>query len=289
MKKLALVIALVMCLTALGTEEAFNGSVYSAYKAVFTPGALDGWEVISYIEPSGLLLNAYKDSAELTVSLEESDETPQEALARHLNGVNRYGSMLQKSQVSPITAGHFSDSAYVNYSYRSKRDKGDGDIYYVDMVCALFTGGRMLMLTETRWGSDAGESGLLNRFLPALSLQTREISTEYRAFIKSAEEKGGAIYVSIDYCDMEYGGEFGVVFANNDDPTEYSCRLSADCEIWMGQQVGGLYALKQIEPDAAAISTAIESYYNQNLVEPIYTVLFNRAGEIVRLMHYNAL
>ena len=80
-----------------------------------------------------------------------------------------------------------------------------------------------------------------------------------------------------------------IVFANNDDPTEYTCRLSRDCEIWLGQQVGGLYAIKQITPDAVEISVAIESYYNQNLVEPIYTVLFNRAGEIVRLMHYNAL
>ncbi|MBR7041529.1 MAG: hypothetical protein IKI24_06795 [Clostridia bacterium] len=289
MKKLALVLALMMCFSVLAIEEAFDGSVYSAYKAVLAPGTLDGWDEVSYIEPSGLLLSAYKANAELTISLEESDETPQAALERHVNGVVRYGTIQQKSQVSPITAGHFTNGAYVSYSYRSKRDTGSGDVYYVDMVGAMLSGGRMLMLTETRWGKDAGESVLLGRILPAFSLETREISTEYKAFLKSAEEKSDGIYVTIDYCDMEYGGEFGVVFANNDDPTEYTCRLSRDCEIWLGQQVGGLYAIKQITPDAAEISIAIESYYNQNLVEPIYTVLFNRAGEIVRLMHYNAL
>ncbi|MBR6498212.1 MAG: hypothetical protein IKT23_00830 [Clostridia bacterium] len=289
MKKLALILALLLCMTMFADEEVFDGSVYSAYKAVFAQGTLDGWDAVSYIEPAGLLLSAYKASAELTVSVEESDETPQAALARHVSGVSRYGAVQEKSQVSSITAGHFADCAYVSYSYRSKRDTGSGDIYYVDMVCALITSGRMLMITETRWGGNAGESELLSRFLPAFSLETRQISTEYKAFLLSAEQKNDGIYVTIDYCDMEYGGEFGVVFANNDDPTTYTCRLSSDCEIWLGRQVGGLYAIKQITPDAVEISIAIESYYNQNLVEPIYTVLFNRAGEIVRLMHYNAL
>ena len=65
-KRLCLVLILLFCLSALG-EAGFDGSVYAAYAPVYDESALSGMEVITFIEPSGLLLSAFADTCEINI------------------------------------------------------------------------------------------------------------------------------------------------------------------------------------------------------------------------------
>ena len=53
---------------------------------------------------------------------------------------------------------------------------------------------------------------------------------------------------------------FGLPYAVNDDPRQYTVKLSPDAEVWLPNMRSVLYSLYRCEPDAAEISIAIEQY-----------------------------
>ena len=72
---LAVLLALSMAAAHAEDAEAKpDGTVYDAYQAVMDESAMEGWRAVSYIEPSGLLLSAYTETAEITVDLLERRE-----------------------------------------------------------------------------------------------------------------------------------------------------------------------------------------------------------------------
>ena len=91
---LAVLLALSMAAAHAEDAEAKpDGTVYDAYQAVMDESAMEGWRAVSYIEPSGLLLSAYTETAEITVDLLERREGGSYCaiLEEQLNGVTRYG------------------------------------------------------------------------------------------------------------------------------------------------------------------------------------------------------
>ena len=290
MKKIAFVLALalLMCLPA-QADEVFDGAVYDAYSPVYDESFLNGWETISYIEPSGLLLSATRDDAEISVTVEEAEENPDSYLVSRVAGVTRYGRDISGGSVSQVTMAGFEKAARVSYSFRSLRDSGEGDVYHVLVYAAKIKTGYLATVSLTWWGENAYEDGFTSRFMPSFSLKKERISTTYTAFLTYCERRDDGIYLTLDFCDMEYEPTFGMAYALNQDDNTYTYKLSPEAKLWLPSFTGALYSFKRTEPDASEISIAIESFYNLNEVHAVYLVLFDENDLIVRLQHYNAL
>ena len=290
MKKLLLILTCVFALCACSlAEERFDGTVYDAYRPVYNEAFLSDWEVISYIEPSGLLLSATSGSAEISVTVQETGSTPAGFLTSHVAGVTRYGKDIQGGNVVPVVLGGYEQAVRVSYSYRSLRDSGEGDIYNVEMVAAKLRTGYVLTLSYIRW--DKGEEAVdfLGGFVSSFGLQSVKISTTYYALLTHCESRSDGIYLTLDYCDVEYEPTLGMTYAINNDSSALDYRLSADAQVWLPETGGALYSLKHVGADDTEISIAIETYYNIHEVHAVYQVLFDEHGDIIRLQHYNAL
>ena len=289
MKKLALLLVLICLTAAAHADQSFDGSVYDAYCPQYDESLLWGWETISYIEPTGLLLSATSLSAELTVSIEESDVNPDVFLRNRFAGVSRYGQNIEGGSVENCVLSRFERAARVNYSYRSLRNSFDNEIYSVREYAAKIGAGYMLNVSLRFWGASKAGSELLDEFMAGFSLKHMKISTSYTAFLTYCESRSDGIYLTLDYCDMEYEPTFGMPYAVNADETAYTCKLSSEAQLWLPELGNVLYSLKHTGPDDTEISIAIENYYNINQVHAVYLVLFNEDGEIIRMQHYNAL
>ena len=289
MKKLSLLLAVLLVLGTFAlADEPFDGTVYDAYRPVFDESFLRGWEVMGYIEPEGLLLSATKREAEISVTIQESGLTPEAFLEAHVAGVSRYGKDIERGAVSSMQLSGYEKAAQVSYSYRSVRDSGDGDVYRVDAVAAKLKSGYLLTFTQTRWGDDASKEDFLEGFVKRFTVEQTAISTTYYALLSYCEYKDGGVYVTLDFCDMDYQSLFGESLALDPDPTEYVYRLRNDAEVYVPVLSGALYSLQRVGADETEISIAIESYYNINEAHAVYLALFDRNGDVIRLQHYNA-
>ena len=283
---LALVCALALTAHA---EESFNGDLYEAYKPVYSTSFLEGWEVISYIEPSGLLLSATRGDAEITVALQEESTNPNVYLTNYVAGVTRYGKDLSGSNVISLSLGGFEQAARVEYTYRSLRDEGSGDLYHAQMAAAKLKTGTLLTLSMISWGDSAQTGDFIGEFVSSFRLEPVSISTTYTALLKYCEGRSDGIYLTLDYCEMEFDPLLDMSYAVNRDEREYTYKLRSDAEVWLPDFGGALYSLKRSGADETEISIAIESYYNLNEIHAVYMVLFDENGDILRLQHYNAL
>ena len=287
-KKLtALILALILCACACA-EEIFDGTVYSAYAPSFDESALAGWEIMSYIEPSGLLLSATSERAEISVSLEEAESAPETLVNSYVNNVQRYGTLLSREDTRAYEHPIFEAGARAGYSYRLNRDGGSGTVYYCDVYVLRVSRYFALYVTQTSWNGESARASFNDVFVPSLKLTRADISTTFTAFLKNCEQRADGIYLSIDYCQMEFETDFGMVYAVNDDPTLHTYRLSPDAEIWLPKLGGALYSLQRGSYDAQQLTRSMEEYYSINLVDAIYMVLFDASGDIIRLQHYNA-
>ena len=289
MKKLSLLILVLALATGVSAEKGFDGSIYEAYKPVYNEAFLTGWEVINYIEPSGLLLSATGDEAEITVTLQEESAAPAAYLAAYVAGITRYGKDIEEGSIINLSLSGFEQAARVNYSYRSLRDSGEGEIYRAEMVAAKLKTGYMLLLSMVTWGDGETDRHFLEGFVNGFRLEQVMISTTYTALLKYCEKKDDGIYLTLDFCEMEYEPVLGMSYAVNADATEYTCKLRYDAEVWLPEFGSALYSLKRAGADDIEISIAIESYYNINEAYAAYLVLFDQSGDVIRLQHYNAL
>ena len=289
MKKtvILLALALVLPLCAMG-EMSFDGSLYEAYRPVYDKANLTGWEIMDYIEPTGLLLSATRGEAEISCVVQESSFSPVAALTEHVAGVTRYGKDIEGGKVSEFTIGGYEQAARVAYSYRSLRDTGSGDVYRVEMAALRIRDGYVLYVSLTNWG-EALPEGFFDSFVRDFRLESVRISTTYTALLTGCERKDGNIYLSIDYCDVGYEPQLGITYAGNRTGKTDIYRLSEKAEVWLPQTGGSLYSLRSVGADEVEISIAIETYYNMYESYGIYLVLFDENGDIVRLQHYNAL
>ncbi len=288
---LVLVLALMMSLS-LADEKGFDGSVYEAYIVSYDARVLASWDVMTYVEPSGLLLSAYLDAAEITVSVEETEGgSADDFLKAALDGVSRYGRLVDRSDIAPAQTEMGYSGAAVTYSYQSIRGASSDDHYLVYAFAAPLTEQYMLSVTVRAWGMDAEGvfSSARKNFMGSLYLQKKKVSTTYTAFLTDCEARDGGIYVTLDYCEPAYDTAFGFVYTANDDPATFSCRLSANAELWLPRRGTVLYTMEKVSPDASAIKACIDDFFAVNNVHAVYQVLFDENGDIIRMQHYNAL
>ena len=289
MKRVWCLILLAALLISAGAETRFEGDIYQAFRLDYRSVLPEGWEVLSYVEPEGLLLSAFCGELELTVSVDEAKSSCAELINERLNGVSRYGKVLSRGSVEACAFAGLEDGALTNYSWRLLRDEADTDGYETVLYAGRINDGYMLTMTLSSWGETGSLSELGRRFAEGLRLEKTYISSEYTAFLVGCEEKDGRVYLTVDYCDMAYENGFEMAYATNMDETEYTYALSPDAEVWLPELSGALYSLKSCPPQAEGITAAIEGYYALFESYSVYTLRFDRAGDVIRLQHYNAL
>ena len=288
-------LTLIFCLLlpcALAGEEGFDGSVYGAYRAVYDEGTLAGWDVMTYIEPSGLLLSAYAGAAELTVDvIEAGGVTAETVLSGNLEGVSRYGRLVDKGTIEKWSSPMGFAGAKLSYSYQSLRGESSDDEYLVRSFAAPLNEQYMLLVTVRAWGQSAAgtRDNIENGFLSGFTLEKKNVSTTYTAFLTDCEEKNGVIYVTLDFCEPAFDTAFGFVYTGNDDPAKTVCAVKSDAELWLPRMGGILYTMEKVEPDADVIKACIEEFYEANYIDAIYQVRFDESGSVIRMQHYNAL
>ena len=285
-------LAIILLLAALGCaamgEGVYDGSSYAAYMLNYDESLLSGMETITYVEPEGLLLSAFSDNMELTVSIESTSGTPAELIEEVYDGVSRYGRVTSKGEIEAITLNGVEGGAYLYYTYQSLRGSATDDVFRCDMCAGKVSGEYTLVITMTSWAQPEEARELFRAFAASVTPAQKNISTEFKVLLKACEQKTDGIYVTVDYCEVEYEALMGTVYAINDDPTEYTYMLSDEADVWLPKLDGVLYSTYHIEPDAYEIAAVIEDYAYLNGTDGIYTIIFDQNGKILRLQHYNA-
>lgn len=292
---LAVLLALSMAAAHAEDAEAKpDGTVYDAYQAVMDESAMEGWRVVSYIEPSGLLLSAYTETAEITVDLLERREggSYRAILEEQLNGVTRYGRVTASFGPDEWTGSPWGDGtgAHIRYRYMFLKGANTDDEYMTDVYIAPLNDRYDCKVTLNSWGADA--EGTVRDFeartLPGLKLVKRKISTQFMAYLKDAYERDGRTYVVLDFCSVEYDPSIYTIYTANDVPEDCEYAVSTDALVWMPDPDRSVYEAEQVSTDAQTMKSLIDRYYQRNDVEGIYNVLFDENNEIIWMLHYNA-
>ena len=275
------------------SEAKPDGTVYDAYQAVMDEGVMEGWRSVSYIEPSGLLLTAYTEMAEITVDLVErrEDTSYRGILEEQLNGVTRYGRV-----TASFGPDDWSDSpwgggtgAHIRYRYLFLKGSNSDDEYTTDVYIAQLNDRYDCKVTLNSWGADVEGTvrDFEDRMLPTLKLVKRRISTQFMAYLKDAYERDGQTYVVLDFCSVEYDPSIFTIYTANDVPEDCEYAVSADALVWMPNPDRSVYEAEQVSPDAQTMKALIDRYYQKNDIEGIYNVLFDEKNEILWMQHYN--
>ncbi len=292
---LAAVLVLSMAFTQaeMDTEAKPDGTVYEAYQAVMDESTMEGWRLVSYIEPSGLLLSAYMETAEITVDLVERRESGSYSsiLEEQLSSVTRYGRVTASYGPDDWTDSPWGGGtgAHIRYRYLFLKGSNTDDEYTTDVYIARLNDRYDCKVTLNSWGADA--EGIVrdfeDRILPGLKLVRRKISTQFMAYLKDAYERNGKICVVLDFCSVEYDPSIFTIYTANDVPEDCEYVVSAEALLWMPEPDRSVYEAEQVSPDAQTMKSLIDRYYQKNDVEGIYNVLFDENDEIIWMLHYN--
>lgn len=289
-----LVLGMVSAHAEMDAEAKPDGTVYEAYQAIMDEDVMEGWRSVSYIEPSGLLLSAYRETAEITVDLIERSESAsyRGILEEQLNGVTRYGRVTVSYgpddwSDSPWGSGA---GAHLRYRYLYLKGASTDDEYTTDVYIAQLNDRYDCKVTLNSWEADT--ESVVRDFedciLPGLKLVKRRISTQFMAYLKDAYERDGRVYVVLDFCSVEYDPSIFTIYTANDEPEDCEYAVNAEALVWMPDPDRSVYEAEQVLPDAQTMKSGIDRYYQKNDVEGIYNVLFDENNEIIWMLHYNA-
>ena len=294
MKKILVILVLFMLTVGAALSEANpDGTVYSVYKADYDKDALIGFERMMYLEPSGLLLSAYSDDMEITVTIEEAASAKDAAgfMAHYLSGVKGYAKVIKADDIQSWNAPVEGEGGRMRFTYMYKNASETDEVYVTDVYAAPVNGGMFLVIVFNSWVGEAGT--LLNEmeeaFFSAFTLEKVNVSTQFMAQVKNAylneEEK---TMVVLDFCQVEYDASIFTIYAVNDEPEEKEYVLRKDALIWSPKANTALYAMKETDSTHEAILESAQAYYQKHNFDIIYQVLFDENNEIIWMMHYNA-
>lgn len=291
-KMMLLMFVLLMAFGSALSEANPDGTVYTVYRTVYDPDALGGFERMMYLEPSGLLLSAYSDEMEITVTIEESSEPTDAAgfMDDYVSGVSRYGRVISREDAAAWTMPGQNEGIKTRFAYMYNKAGETDDVYVTDVYCAPLRNNMFLVIVFNSWSGNAGEllDQTENVFFESFSLEREEVSTQFLAMVKDAYTEDGADYVVVDFCQVEYDADIFTVYVANDTPVEHVFKLSEDALLWMPRLTTGLYSINETEATAENIRACAEAYYEINRFDIICQILFDENNEILWMMHYNA-
>ncbi len=284
MKKFLCVLLGVIMLFSAHSEQAPDGSVEKVYFPYFEKDALEDFQYVLYPEKSGLLLSAYSDNAEITVTVEEDEAADAEAfLNRYIEGMARYATLLNTPEVLPWET----DGMKSRISYRHSKAADEEEAYATDAFVLRISENTYLLIVFNSWSGDLSETE--EKFLESFRLEEREVSRVYMAFLKNANaDEDGNQYVSVDFCEVVYDASIFAVYAQNDTEETNVYKLSGDALIWGYDANASLYTQCLIAPDAQDLIEISAHYYENMGFDIIFQIMFDENNEIVWMMHYNA-
>ena len=288
-KALSVFVILILLLPCAFAEAMPDGSCFSAFAA--DCDCLEGWERIDYFVQTGLILCAYREDAEITVSVEEStSETAAEFLNEHVSSMSRIARIISKNGPDPCELTLGSDAANLRYTFMYLRGTDTDDVYTTDIYALPLTDGAYLVVSLSVTGQDTKEllSFFEDEFAQCLKIGVRTISNQFMAYLRSAELIDGEIYLTLDFCTLEYDASIYTIYTKNTTEAEYTYRLSEDARLFLPIFGEGIYRMRQSDADIDGLNAAISGYYANNDEDGIYNVLFNEDNQIIWLMHYNA-
>lgn len=290
-KTIALVLAMILFAGMFAvSEEKPDGSVGTVYKAVYDKEALSGFERTVYYEPSGLLLSAYSDDMEITVSIENAES--QEAFSSHyLESVSKYAKVISVKDTGEWTtpleiAG---DKMRLTYMYLNASETDD--VYVSDVFYAYLDDGLCLSVVFTTWVGEAGKTLDENEsaFFSSFSLHKTDVSAPCIAQVKSAKtDSNGDVYLTLDFCTVEYDESIFSIYAVNETEEEILYKIKKDALVFAPKPDTYLYSMNEIQPSEEIFSQVLQKYLEKYAFDIIFRVLFDANNEIVWMMHYNA-
>ena len=276
-------LCLLLSCAAEEAETVFEGNVYDAYRVLCSESAVEGMITSDYLEPYGLLFSAFDGEREITVTLEPSDSSPKDELAQTLAGVCRYGIILEESEIADTAFADLDDCACVSYSYKSSRDEEEGDVYRVSTRAGRLNDEYVLLATCTSW-ADGGTDGFEKEFIPSLAIEPCRVSGVYTALVKSCTPEG----ITIDYCSIGFEGLLGSTYAVNADPAEFVYAPAADFTAWYTDESSLLMSIRRTT-DAEELGEFVSEFQKAKNMAPVFNVVFDENGDIIRMQHYNVL
>lgn len=284
MKKVLYILMIVTMLFSAHSEQAPDGSVEKVYFPCFDKEALEGFGYVLYPEKIGLLLSAYSDNAEISVTIEEAEAADAEAfLNRYIEGMTRYAAVLNEPEILPWET----DGRKTRISYRHNKASDELDAYTADAFASRISESMYLLIVINSWEGDISRTK--EKFIESFRLDEREVSKVHTAFLKNARaDEDGNQYVSVDFCQVAYDASIFTVYAKNDTEESAEYRLSEDALIWGYDANASLYTQCLIEPEAQKIIEISADYYETMGFDMIFQILFDANHEIVWMMHYNA-
>lgn len=293
MKKIAVFLLIVMFSLSCCSEEAPDGSVHRAYRPIFEEEALRGFQYVLYPEKSGLLLSAYSDSIEITVTAEENEEAENADafLESYIEGIKRYALLMNTPEIIPWTNGIGAEGAMSDITYKSLKATEDDGEYASDAFCVKLSEHMYLLIVFNTW-DEQGKTDIDNveeRFFESFRMEETEVSDVFTAFLKNAGMDGrGNVTVKLDFCSVVYDASIFAVYAQNETEKTDEYVLSDNTLIWAPDPDASLYTQRLLAPEPDLLIETAAVYYEAMGFDIIFQVLFDANGEIVWMMHYNA-
>lgn len=293
MKKLLAVFVLLMLLPVSALSDAEPDRIfYDAFGITLSGDEFPEYRKIGYFEPYGLLLSAFSDRLEISVSIEVTDVKSEKAyLQKYEAGVKKYAEVLNTEALQPIenADGYAFTGQRIEYRH-SRAPQTQAPAVSEVYVSMLENGGYLVCIFRKSDASmtQAEMETEKQRFFGAFSLDLHRVSSQYLCYLKNAREEDGKTYVTVDFCSVEYDPELFLIYTKNTNPTENEYILRKDAVLLMPEMGASLYAVIETQPDAEALSENIRKYYEQTGTYGIFQILMDENGEILRMAHYNA-
>jgi len=287
-----LLIAVLLLMNACISESAPDGSVYSAYSVKYDQDALSGWQTMRYYEPSGLLLSAFTDTAEITVSVNErgSSQSAEGYIKNYLSNVSRYGKVIDSGESTAWNDPIGSGGTMREYTYMYTSGGDTDEVYFARICVAPLSSNYYFVVVLNAWGGDrdAIDEMFMNRFLPACGIETVQVSTVYTAYFKRAAMENGRLSAELDFCTVEFDANIFAVYIDNEDPTGRMYAFRDDAVVIGPDVQSVLYSMKTLPVEEESLQRMISDYQAAAGMDAIFQVLFNQQNEIIWMMHYNA-
>lgn len=292
MKKLWMSVAVALCLLlgATALAESYDGFSYNAYYPEYDASGLSGWTATDYADTDGMLLYMHSENAELTVSLQDRSDAPtlQDLATAQLQSVSSYGTITKEAQQQDWYAAWKQNEAgcRLSYSYTFGRTP-DATVYDVVKYMAVLDDDKYVMieLVDRSGDVETAAARLESGFLQSLTVNSFAVTGSASAFLTSADEKDGVVYLTLQ--------TFEVV--TNDEGTDYQVQvtgqsevveLSADARVLapMDRNTG---MLSDIGISAEEINDFMDGYRDENGDDCVFNILFSDGK--VRWMTYSYL
>ncbi|MBQ3231528.1 MAG: hypothetical protein IJA93_01050 [Clostridia bacterium] len=288
-----MILILVMCVFACAySEEAPNGATQTVYFPSFDRNALQDLQYVIYPEKSGLLLSAYSDDSEITITVEQDEDAVNEEafLAGYLAGITRYAAFVNEPVIENWESPDGKTGKMTQITYRHIKASEDGETFYTDAFC-LKAEDMYLLTVFNSWAENAEDTlkRMEDAFFESFRLEKREVSNVYLAQVKNARaDENGDQYVYLDFCTVVYDESIFTVYAQNKVEEKIEYRFASDALIWMPDTINSLYTMRLTPPGADEMIETSAAYYEKMGFDIIYQVMFNAENEIIWMMHYNA-